>query len=149
MSKLRTRTGDDHPEAAQKHLLDSQALLSQHRPDGAAYLSGYVVECALKSLWLHQTGIPSLGPMPWGKRGHDLNHLVSHAATLASVAGSKIAPYYKQAMRSLATSAIAAWKPEMRYQAPQMAAGDAEAWHKIADQVFQETVALMWLNGDA
>lgn len=35
MSKLRTRHGDDHPDAAIKHLLDAQALLGQKRADGA------------------------------------------------------------------------------------------------------------------
>lgn len=61
MSKLRTSNGDDHPEAAHKHLLDAQTLMGQQRADGAAYLSGYVVECALKSLWLHETGEAATG----------------------------------------------------------------------------------------
>jgi hypothetical protein len=71
MSRLRTPNGDDHPEAAHKQLLDAQSLLGQQRADGAAYLSGYVVECALKSLWLHETGAPTGNSMPWVDEGGD------------------------------------------------------------------------------
>jgi hypothetical protein len=38
---------EDHPEAAQKHFDDLQALVGAKRHDGAAYHAGYVVECAL------------------------------------------------------------------------------------------------------
>ncbi len=147
MSKLRTPTGDDHPDAALKHLLDAQALLAQNRSDGAAYLSGYVVECALKSLWLHETGVPSARSMPWGNKGHDLSLLAGSVAALASVAGAKTAGYFKAATSGVLTSTIAAWKPEMRYQSPTMSAGNAQAWCNIADAVFMETVAEMRLDG--
>ena len=56
MSRLKTVQGDDHPEAAGKHLLDAGALLAAGRADGAAYLSGYVVECSLKSIYQLETG---------------------------------------------------------------------------------------------
>lgn len=46
VSRMRLLNGDDHPEASQKHLADAGVLLAQNRPDGAAYLSGYTVECA-------------------------------------------------------------------------------------------------------
>jgi hypothetical protein len=147
MSSLRTANGDDHPEAARKHLLDAQVLLGQQRPDGAAYLSGYVVECALKSLWLHQTGIP-MGKMPWGKKhGHGISFLASSVGAFANVAGAKTSRYYKQATSSVAASAIAAWGPEMRYRPVTMTSGDAKAWCQIASDVFQETVAQMQLDG--
>jgi len=147
MSRLRTSNGDDHPEAAHKHLRDAQTLLGQQRADGAAYLSGYVVECALKSLWLHETGAPTRQAMPWGKRGHDLNYLANQATALATVAGAKTARYLKAVTSSVSSSAITAWSPEMRYWAPMMTAGDAMAWCQIADNVFQETVAQMRLDG--
>ena len=38
MSKLRTSQGDDHPDAALKHLLDAQVLLGKKRADGAECL---------------------------------------------------------------------------------------------------------------
>lgn len=56
MSKLARPNGDDYPEAASKHLRDAAALLAAARPDGAAYLSGYVVECSLKSIYQLQMG---------------------------------------------------------------------------------------------
>ncbi|MDA8257278.1 MAG: hypothetical protein M0Z99_16900 [Betaproteobacteria bacterium] len=147
MSRLRTPQGDDHPDAALKHLLDAQILLGQKRADGAAYLSGYVVECALKSLWLHETGVPSSGSNPWGRRGHDLNLLASNVAALASVAGAKTARYFSSTTSSVPSSAIGAWKPEMRYRSPSMSPGDAQAWCNIADAVYRETVAQMRLDG--
>ncbi|MFZ2648777.1 MAG: hypothetical protein WA210_01600 [Burkholderiaceae bacterium] len=147
MSKLRTSTGDDHPEAAHKHLLDAQTLLVQQRADGAGYLSGYVVECALKSLWLHETGAATAKLMPWDKRGHDLNYLATQATALATVAGAKTARYLKAATSGVASSAIAAWRAEMRYRPAAMTSGDAAVWCQIASGVFQETVGQMQLDG--
>jgi hypothetical protein len=145
---LRLPNGDDHPEAAHKHLQDAGVLLAQQRPDGAAYLSGYVVECALKSLWLHETGIPPPDkPMPWGRRGHELNHLSAEVANLAANAGSKTARYLGVSTRSVGTSAVAGWTPEMRYRPPSMTDGDAQAWHQCARDVYQETVHQMRLDG--
>lgn len=146
MSRLRTSNGDDHPEAAHKHLLDAQTLLGQQRADGAAYLSGYVVECALKSLWLHEAGVPT-GPMPWGKQGHKLSFLANQVSALATVAGAKTARYFKAATSGVPLSAIAAWTSEMRYRPATMTSGDALAWCNVADAVFVETVAQMRLDG--
>lgn len=145
MSNLQTAQGDDHPEAAHKHLVDAQTLLGQQRADGAAYLSGYVVECALKSLWLHETGVPA--GMPWGKRGHDLNYLTTQVATLASVTGAKTARYFKSSTVGVPSSVIVGWRAEMRYRPATMTSVDAAAWCQIAASVFQETVAQMRLDG--
>ena len=139
MSKLRTSNGDDHPEAAQKHLRDAQSLLGQQRADGAAYLSGYVVECALKSCWHLETGRP--------RYGHDLRELGQAVAALASVAGSKTARYVKSATIGIPSSAIKDWTSEMRYRAPTMTVGDAAVWCQIAENVFRETVGQMRLDG--
>lgn len=147
MSRLRTSNGDDHPEAAHKHLLDAQTLLGQQRADGAGYLSGYVVECALKSLWLHETGVPTGNAMPWDRKGHDLSHLATQVTALATVAGAKTARYFKTAMSGVSSSAISAWKPEIRYRPATMTSGDAQVWCQIADGVYQETVAQMRLDG--
>jgi len=147
MSRLQTSTGDDHPEAAQKHLQDAKTLLGQQRADGAAYLSGYVVECALKSLWLHETGVPAGNSMPWGKSGHNLNYLATQVTALATVAGAKTARYFKTATAGVLSSAIAVWRPEMRYRPATMTAGDAGLWCQVADNVFQETIAEMRMDG--
>ncbi len=140
MSKLRTSNGDDHPEAALKHLLDAQTLLRQQRADGAAYLSGYVVECALKSLWQLENGYPH-------KNTHDLGGLAQQVSAMATMADAKTARYFKTATRSVSSSAIAKWRPEMRYRPATMTSEDAEVWCRIAGDVFQETVAQMRLDG--
>ena len=56
MGGLRQANGDDYPEAAGRHLQDANALLAGERHDGAAYLAGYVVECAMKTLIQLETG---------------------------------------------------------------------------------------------
>jgi HEPN domain-containing protein len=50
MSSKLQASGEDYPEAALKHCDDAGRLLSGRRADGAAYLAGYAVECALKTL---------------------------------------------------------------------------------------------------
>ena len=147
MSKLRTAKGDDHPDAARKHLVDAKVLLAQNRPDGAGYLSGYVVECALKSLWLYEVDVP-IGRMPWGKqKAHELSFLANQVSALATVAGARTARYYKTATGNVPTSVIAAWNPAMRYQSPTTSASAAVAWCKIAEDVFNESVGQMMLDG--
>jgi len=133
------QNGDDYPEAAQKHLLDASALLSSHRPDGAAYLSGYAVECALKTLIVLEGATPP--------RHHRLGDLHAEVSRLAIVAGAKAARYFGHATRGVATAAIAGWRPEMRYHAPSVTMSDATAWHTEAINVFNETVQQMRLDG--
>lgn len=139
MSRLRLPNGDDHPDAAHKHLLDAAVLLAQQRPDGSVYLSGYVVECALKSLHVLETGKALLS--------HDLGSLVQQANRVATIAGAKTAKYFGRATNGVPTSAIGAWIPEMRYRAPSVALGDAANCHACAQAVFTETVHQMRLDG--
>jgi hypothetical protein len=139
MSKLRTPEGDDHPDAALKNLLDAQILNLQNRPDGAAYLSGYVVESALKSIWHLETGNP--------RKGHDLLTLSKAVSAIATVANAKTAKYFGKATCAVPSSAIAGWNPEMRYRSPAMSASAAQAWCDVANAVYHETVAQMWLDG--
>ena len=52
MSRL--RNGDeDHPEAADRHFGDASHLLREGRVETAGYLAGYVVQCCLKSVLIH------------------------------------------------------------------------------------------------
>lgn len=139
MSSLAQANGDDHPEAAGKHLLDAHALLAQQRPVGAAYLSGYVVECALKSLWHLETGK--------ARTGHDLGSLAREVSRVVAVAGARTARYFGAATRSLPSSPIAHWSPAMRYRPATMSLPDAQAWCAGAQAVYQETVARMRLDG--
>lgn len=147
MSRLQLPDGDDHPAAARKHLLDAAALLHEGRPDGASYLSGYVVECALKSLWLSELATPP-GSAPWGKKqGHDLGYLTKEISALAMVAGAKASRYFRSATSGVPSSVLAGWNPEMRYRPETLALTDAEAWWNVADSVFMETIAQMQLDG--
>lgn len=140
MSRLATPHGDDHPEAAGKHLLDAGTLLSTNRSDGAAYLSGYVVECSLKSLLQLESGnAPHI---------HHIPNLAQQVAVVASVAGAKTARYFGAVTAGVAASAIGSWRPEARYAAPSMSLADALAWHQIADAVFKETIGQMRLDGE-
>lgn len=150
MSRLRLPSGDDHPEAAGKHLADAQALRSSGRADGSAYLAGYVVECALKALWLHERGVPASGQKPaWkaGKSGHEISELQNDIASLAVVASAKIARYVGPALRSLPSAQIAAWNPTIRYRSPSMTLADATAWVTEAQSVYDETIGQMLKDG--
>jgi HEPN domain-containing protein len=119
--------------------LDAEALLDKKRADGAAYLSGYVAECALKSLHVLETGKEL--------RGHNFLSLVEQVNAVATVAGAKTAKYFGRATRGVLSSVIVGWKPEMRYQSPHMALDEAQRWHACARDVFQETVHQMRLDG--
>lgn len=117
MSKFRnSRTGDDYPEAATKHLDDASVLFDAKRFDGAAYLSGYVVECALKSLILLGQG------RPWG---HDLKQLSIDASRLAALPGSISARY---ASLRLPGQPVPGWRETLRYD-------EALARFSVVDEV--------------
>ncbi len=139
MSKLVLKNGDDHPEAAEKHLMDAGHLLTDGRPDGAAYLSGYVVECAIKSLIVLENAKPPAS--------HNLPGLAGQIANLALLAGSKTAKYFGPATQAVASAGIASWGPGLRYRAPTINPATAAAWHAEANAIFRETVAQMKVDG--
>jgi hypothetical protein len=139
VSRLQLPNGDDHPEAARKHLLDANALLASGRADGAAYLSGYVAECALKTLFVYETG--------QHLSGHNYQTLVSQVNAVAKVAGAKAARYFGPRACGVASSALGGWTPGMRYRAASMTQADASAWHAEAEGIFRETVHQMQLDG--
>ena len=150
MSKLQLPNGDDHPEAAHKHLDDAQGLLSSNRSDGAAYLAGYVVECSIKALILYDTAVPlPASRLPWkkGTAGHNLNELAVQASSLAAIAGAKSARYLGPAVQGLAKAGIASWRSEMRYRAPYMTQADAQSWFADAQAIYQESVGEMLKDG--
>jgi hypothetical protein len=139
MSSLRQGNGDDHPDAASKHLADARALLMAGRFDGAAYLSGYVVECALKSLLHVETGA--------APREHELVILSNAVTDACLVAGARTAKYVTNPVRAVPAAGIAAWRATLRYHSPSKTHGDAQAWIDEADQVYSDTVAAMILDG--
>jgi HEPN domain-containing protein len=144
MSKLRQITGEDYPEAAEKHLNDSNALMAQSHYDGAAYLAGYVVECSLKTIIQKEKGT--------APRIHDLNSLRADALRLAIVTSRKTAKYAKR--RIWGPSSVYAyknggWDECIRYfPVGCVSDADAKAWLKEAEAIFRHIIIEMQLNGD-
>jgi hypothetical protein len=151
MSKLRV-TNDDHADAAGKHLSDAGALLEKNRFDGAGYLSGYVVECVLKSVVLHDKSFDSsIGHhdpttlAAWHKMlsrkpyGHDL------PALAAIVVGTEGAPY----MPGLPfNAAVFNWRETLRYAPPGMVTeAQSRDYHACADMAYQQAIVAMRLQG--
>jgi Mrp family chromosome partitioning ATPase len=72
-SNKKQATGEDYPDAVIKHCDDARQHLSGNRPDGAAYLAGYAVECAIRTLILDRVRnrvawFGELGDPPWEVR---------------------------------------------------------------------------------
>jgi HEPN domain-containing protein len=141
MSRWAQPNGDDHPETAGKHLDDATILARTGRPDGAAYLAGYVVECCLKTLIQVETGV--------GQKGHALVSFADEVPRLAAVAGARIAKYATALpVRQMRTSQIAAWSEQLRYRAPgAVTPPDAATWLAEACAVYESTVGQLRLDG--
>jgi hypothetical protein len=139
MSNLKQGNGDDHPDASGKHLADARVLLAATRSDGAAYLAGYVVECALKSLVQLETGK--------ALRGHQLATLMAEVSAACMAAGAGTARYVTTHVQGVPTARIAVWRETLRYQSPSMTSRDAQIWVDEADQIYSDTVAAMILDG--
>jgi hypothetical protein len=139
MSSLRNANGDDYPDAAGKHLADAEALVAARRYDGAGYLAGYVVECALKSLLQVETG--------GAQQTHSYAKLLDQVGKTCLTAGAMTAKYVTETIRGIPNAAIAGWKETMRYRSPSMGSGDAHAWIDDATVVYTDTIASMILDG--
>ncbi len=99
---------DDYCSAARKHLDDARFLLKNGRIDNAGYLSGYVVECALKLLVQYSGGRPQ-------RYGHDLSRLTGQALRLACYLNPSLRRYSlppTQAVKALTDG----WNPSLRYR---------------------------------
>lgn len=142
MSNLKLPNGDDHPDAAGKHLDDATTLLPAGRCDGAAYHAGYVVECTLKSVILVGTGTP------WG---HDLNGLGREALKFAALPGAKSARYIPQMTPGHSLyDPTGGWRETLRYREPGVVApSDAASWVVEAQSVYESAVVRMRLDGVA
>ncbi|MBI2566522.1 MAG: HEPN domain-containing protein [Candidatus Schekmanbacteria bacterium] len=140
MSRLRRSNGDDHPDASGKHLADAQALLAAGRFDGAAYLAGYVVECALKSLIQVETKSQP-------RFTHKLKALHSEVAVAYLVAGAATAKYVTPAVLGIPSAQISGWTEQLRYRGPSFSSTDAQAWVAEASQIYADTIAQMIHDG--
>ena len=128
---------DDFPKAALKHLEDARLLSDEQRFDGAAYLAGYVAECALKTvIEVENAQVPRI---------HDLNDLKQRVDTLAALAGPRTGRLYIAATRSLLQ--ILAWRPEMRYRSPYVTETVAVAWMGEAESIYRRVIGDLTLAG--
>lgn len=139
MSLLRQSNGDDYPAASSKHLADAQVLLAGARYDGAAYLAGYVVECALKTLIHRETGR--------AHHSHDIAGLNSTLGTIAAQAGFRTQQMYASSMEILRDAGILTWKPEMRYHAVHVPPDTAKAWCQEAERIYSRIIGDLTLHG--
>ena len=141
MSTLKQSNGDDYPEAALKHLQDAEALLKGRRFDGAAYLSGYVVECALKTLIQVESGRPV-------RHSHKLTGLLEEMDGLAVRAETRTGRrLYVGVAATLRTADVLHWKPEMRYRGPEVTSSAAEAWLRDARKAYDLIVGSLIFEG--
>ena len=140
MSRLRQANGDDYPEAAWQHMRDSGVLLAGGRHDGAAYLAGYVVECALKTLIQLEAGQV--------RHYHDLSGLDQELDRVAAQASSLAGRLYLGVQATLrAATILNGWRPEQRYRSPGISATDAARWHREAADVYGRIIGQLKLAG--
>lgn len=139
MSRQRQFNGDDYPDAALKHLEDTRVLLAGARYDGAAYLAGYVVECALKTLILMETG--------YAHRSHDLADLNRTLRTISAQAGFRTQQLFPSVMAFLGNAGILAWKPGARYHAAHVTPATAKVWCQEAACIYSRIIGYLTLHG--
>ena len=140
MSNLKKSNGDDYPKAALKHLQDADVLLKGRRFDGAAYLSGYVVECALKTLIKVESGQVHYS--------HELTGLLEEMDGLAVRAETRTGRrLYVGVAATLKKADILRWKPEMRYRGPEVTSSEADAWFQAAREAYDLIVGSLILEG--
>jgi hypothetical protein len=150
---------DDHPLAATKHLRDAQALRDAGRSDGCAYLAGYVVECSLKAVLLHDDAWDPTNAQHDATKlrtchrklsgsafGHKLPVLA--AAQVGSV-GAKYLP--DLLLGSPSPASVLSWKETIRYRGedpdPLLAASRSASYLEWAEHVFACSIVEMQLDG--
>lgn len=130
---------DDFAAAAARHVIDSKALLTVARWDGAGYLAGYGVECALKLI------IQVEGSNP---KGH-LRDISASAAQLAGLPGARTGKYITNPnIHSVPLSRPPGWAPDLRYEAEgSVDEAAARVWAAEAERLYTEIVLPMRLDG--
>lgn len=148
MSKLCLSNKDDHPDAAGKHLNDALVLNHARHFDGAAYLAGYVMECALKTIVVLEAGMQK-GESTARALGHKLSRLSDEALRLHSLPSSKTARYAPKSIRSLSIlDKKFGWRAERRYQAPGLISEQtAHVWLEEVKSVYESTIVKMRRDG--
>ena len=145
MSTKRQGTGEDYPEAVLKHCDDARRLMVGNRPDGAAYLAGYAVECTLKTLVQVEEGSNRL------IKNHNLNSLSHQALSLAAQPSSKTAKYFSNpALTTLNYgNPPAGWVEYLRYfPVGTIPAPTAEQWVVEAERLYIEIIGELQKDGE-
>jgi len=127
--------------AASKHLHDAELLLAADRSDNAAYLSGYVAECAMKGLLQAQHGFMGIG------FGHDLPAMSRAAASLAAIL-SPVATRYMLPSGPDEAALFTSWHPRLRYNADlAIPKPTAQAWLRAAKSFHRQIIVPLRLDG--
>ncbi len=157
MSRLTDpRGGDDYVEAARKHLDDAVVLDTAGRSDGCAYLTGYVVESALKSILLHEASWDATAKIHVASRlkaeidrvgglGHGLSDLGKEVAHVGASATTKSARYVPAPTEM---APMHGWKPSLRYRASgTVPVVESRKMLTAAKAIYQRTIGQMKLDG--
>ena len=130
-----------------KHCDDARHLLSASRPDGAAYLAGYAVECTLKTVIQVERG--NIAPvLEWA---HRLNDLSTQAMRLAALPTNKTARYFKHPPPTTLTytNPPAGWKETLRYYpAGTIPSPTAQQWVEEAERLYLEVIGELQKDGE-
>lgn len=136
-------------------------LRDASRHDSCAYHAGYVVECSLKAVLLHDDAwnpsteqhdalrLRAFSKILVGKQyGHDLLALAS--AQIGS-SGAKYWPDLPRGSPSLSAASILSWKTTSRYQGedpnPPVAIDRAIAFMEWAELIYEGAIVEMQLDG--
>lgn len=126
---------EDYASATARHWDTVEFLAHSHRWQEAAYLAGYVAECAFKAL-LEQSSLPNVQRL-----GHSLETLSGAALDLALVLSPENSRYRVE-------HGVAGWSTEQRYE---MTAPHREAEFRQmvqqADEIAQTILVGMVLDG--
>lgn len=146
MSNKKQPSGEDYPEAALKHCDDARHLILGNRADGAAYLAGYAVECALKTLVQVEKKSTRL------INDHNLNNLSAQALGLAAQPTNITAKYLTNTS-TLTTlrydNPPAGWKEYLRYfPVGTIPALTAEQWVAEAERLYIEIIGELKKDGE-
>ncbi len=126
--------------AAARHLDDAMLLLSQQRYDNAAYLSGYVAECAMKVV----LEASSMSPK---RLGHKLDIISVDAMSLLWIVAPAMRRYELPSTTEV-DDLIRGWKPELRYGlSDEFDSVKAEQWTTAAHCVYSSFVVNSVLDG--
>ncbi len=131
---------ENYANAAARHLDDAMLLQAQQRHDNAAYLSGYVAECAMKVVLEASFISPK-------RFGHELETISVDTMSLLWIVAPAMRRYEMPASIEV-DELIRDWRPELRYgKSGLFDSVKAERWTSAANRVFSCFVVSSVLDG--